>query len=135
MHYLKVITTARFLVSLEVINATLKLNHNSCKKATGHQEIILTALDATSIISCKEVIQTFRNNEEIYVGLFRHAEGLCKESILMPRIVNRQANRANPLAVSPLQFFRRSVFLPFIDTVLEYLSKRFRSDLFDCIKL
>ena len=53
----------------------------------------------------------------------------------MPRIVNRQANRANPLAISPLQFYRRSVFLPFIDTVLERLSERFRSDLVDCIKL
>ena len=93
--------------------------HNSCKEATGHQEIILTALDATNITSCKDVIQTFRNNEEIFVGLFRHAEGIYGESIPMPRIVNRQANRANPLAVSPLQFFRRSVLLPFIDTVFE----------------
>ena len=53
----------------------------------------------------------------------------------MPRIVNRQANRANPLAVSPLQFYRHSVILPFIDTALEQLSERFCSDLVDCIKL
>ena len=53
----------------------------------------------------------------------------------MPRIVNRQANRANPLAVSLLQFYRRSVFLPFIDTVLEQFNERFCSDLVDCIKL
>ena len=39
--------------------------------------------------------------------------------IPIPRIVNRQANRKNSLAVSPLQFFRRSVLLPIIDTVLE----------------
>ena len=43
----------------------------------------------------------------------------------MPRIVNRQANRANPLAISPLQFFRRSVFLSFIDTVFDQLSEIF----------
>ena len=41
----------------------------------------------------------------------------------MPRNVNRQANRANPLTVSPWQFCRRSVFLPFIETVLEQLSE------------
>ena len=80
---------------------------------------MLTALDATIITSCKDVIQTFRNNEEMFVGLFRHAEGLYRESIPMPRIVNRQADRTNLLAVSALQFFRRSVLLPFIDTVLE----------------
>ena len=53
----------------------------------------------------------------------------------IPRIVNRQDNRANPLAVSLRQFFRSSVFLPFIDTVLKQLCERFRSDLVDCIKL
>ena len=84
-----------------------------------HQEIILTALDATSIASCKDMIQAFRDNEEIFVVLFGHAEGIYGESIPMPRIVNQQVNRANSLAVSPLRFFRRSVFLPFIDTVFE----------------
>ena len=83
---------------------------NSCKEAIGHQEIILTALDATSITSCKDVIQAFRDNEEIFVGLFRHAESLYRKSIPMPRIVNRQANRLNSLTVSPLQFFRHQGF-------------------------
>ena len=93
----------------------------------------MTALNA--IASCKDVIQAFRNHEEIFVGLFRHAEGLYGEFIPMPRIVNQQANIANPPAVSPLQLYRRSVFLPFIDIVLEQLSERFRTDPVDCIKL
>ena len=92
---------------------------NSCKEAPGHQEIILTSFDATSIASCKDVIQAFRDNEKIFVGLFRHAEDVYRESIPMPRIVNWQTNRANPLAVLLLQLFRSSVFLLFIDTVLE----------------
>ena len=41
------------------------------------------------------------------------------KSMSMPRIVNRQANKANPLAISSLQFFRRSAFLPLIDTMLD----------------
>ena len=73
--------------------------------------------------------------EEIFVGLFRYAESVYWESIPMSRIVNRLANRANPLAISSLQFFRRSVFLPFIDTVLEQFSEIFRTDLVGCIKL
>ena len=80
---------------------------------------MLTALDATRITSYKDVIQAFKDNEDIFVKLFRHAKSVYREPIPMPRIVNRQANRANPLAVSPLQFFRRSVLLPFIDTVLD----------------
>ena len=65
------------------------------------------------------MIEAFRDNEEIFVGLFRHAEGVYGEFIPMPRIVNGQGNKANPLAVLPLQFIRRSVLLPFFDTVLE----------------
>ena len=64
------------------------------------------------------MIEAFRDNEEIFVGYCRHAEGVYGESIPIPRIVDQQANRGNPLAVSPLQFFRRFVLLPFIDTVL-----------------
>ena len=81
------------------------------------------------------MIEAFRNNEEIFVGFFRHAEVVHGKSIPMSRIVNGQANRANPIAVSPFQFFGRSVLLPFIDTVLAKFSEKFRSDLVDCIKL
>ena len=49
--------------------------------------MILTALDATSITSCKNVIQAFMDNKEIFVGLFRHAKDLYRESIPMLRIV------------------------------------------------
>ena len=79
------------------------------------------------------MIEAFRDNEELFVGLFRHAEGLYGKSIPMPRITNWQANRANLPAVSLWQFYRRFVFLPY--TVLEQLSERFRSDLVDCTKL
>ena len=121
------------MVSLEVINAILNITKPVAKNLQGIQETISTALNATA--SCKDVIQAFRDNEEIFVGLFRDAEGLYGESILMPRIVNQQANRANQPAVSSLHFYRRSVFLSFIDIVFEQLSERFPSYLVDCIKM
>ena len=129
---MKAITIPAFLVSLEVIDAILNYAKPVAKELQGIQETILSALDA--ITNFKKVVQAFRDNEEIFVGLFRHADGLCGESIPVPRIVIRQANGANPPAVSPLQFSKRSVFLRFIDIVLEQLSDRFRSDLVDCIK-
>ena len=71
------------------------------------------------------MIQAFRDNEEIFVGLFRHAESVYGESIPMPRIVNRQASRANPPALLPLQFHRRSVFLPLLTQRLSNSAKDF----------
>ena len=62
-------------------NKTKKAYQDSCKEATEHQEITLTALDATSITSCKDVIHAFRDNEEIFVGPFRNAKSIYGESI------------------------------------------------------
>ena len=75
MPYLKAITTPGFWLAQKLPCFT-GTYHNSCKEATGHQEIVLTALDATSITSSQDVIQTSRNNKEIFAGLFRHAAGL-----------------------------------------------------------
>ena len=96
MPYLKAITTV--FGQPRNYQCYTETYQNSCKDVTGHQEIILTALVAASITSSKDVIQAFRDNEEIFVGLFRHAESVYGEFIPMPLIMNRQANRANPLA-------------------------------------
>ena len=133
MSHLKMITTPDFLICMEVLNAILNITKPVARKLQGTQETILTALDA--ITSCKDVIEALRNNEEEFERLFRHAEDFYGESIPMPRVINRQANRANPPATSPLQFYRRAVFLPFVDTVLEQLNQRFSFDQVDCIKL
>ena len=53
----------------------------------------------------------------------------------MPRVVGRQMNKANPPASSPVQFYRRSLFLPFIDTTLEQLNERFSNKQVDAAKL
>ena len=64
MFHVKETTTPGFLVSLEVINATLNLTKPVAKKATGHQETVFSALDATSITTYKDVIQAFRTNKK-----------------------------------------------------------------------
>ena len=70
MSYMKAITAPGFLINFEVNNAILNLIKLVAKKLQGIQEPISTALDA--IISCKDVIQVFRDDEEIFVGLFRY---------------------------------------------------------------
>ena len=82
MLYLKAITTVVFLVSLEVINAALKLTKTVAKKLQG--------IENFDCIRCYEYYQLqscypdFRDNEEIFVELFRHAESIYGESIPMP---------------------------------------------------
>ena len=49
--------------------------------------------------------------------------------------VSRQANKATPPAATPIEFYWRSMFLPFLDTVLQQLIQRFSSCQIDCLKL
>lgn len=43
----------------------------------------------------------------------------------MPRIVGRQNNRNNVPAQTPEEYYRRSVFFPFLDGILTQISSRF----------
>jgi hypothetical protein len=43
----------------------------------------------------------------------------------MPRIVGRQINRNNVPAPTPEEYYRRAVFLPFLDGILSQISVRF----------
>jgi hypothetical protein len=43
----------------------------------------------------------------------------------MPRIVGRQINRNNVPALTPEEYYRRAVFLPFLDGILSQISVRF----------
>ena len=85
--YLKAITTPVFLVSLEVINATLNLTKPVAKK-TEHQKTAsrnyFDCIRFYQYYQLQRCMQAFWDNEEIFVGLFRYAEGLYGESIPMP---------------------------------------------------
>ena len=87
MSYFKAITTLGFLVSLEVINAILNTTKAVAKKLHGIQETILTALNA--IASSKDVIQAFRDNEEIFVGLIQ----TCRKSVW---VIHTHASNCKP---------------------------------------
>jgi hypothetical protein len=43
----------------------------------------------------------------------------------MPRIVGRQINCNNVPALTPEEYYRRAVFLPFLDGILSQISVRF----------
>ena len=43
----------------------------------------------------------------------------------MPRIVSRQTKRSNPPAETAYEYYRRAVFLPYLDTVIGQLDERF----------
>ena len=49
----------------------------------------------------------------------------CDMVIAIPRQVARQTQRANISANDAQEYFRRSIYIPFIDTKLQELKERF----------
>lgn len=76
-----------------------------------------------------EILKEMRSNaDEKFAELFKSVEILCTEidiSIQMPRIVQRQTMRANVSSNTPEEYFRRTVFVPFLDSFIGQLEQRF----------
>ena len=85
-----------------------------------------TALQASqSIDDCLTVLQQLRD-DDTFSDIFARATAINEEEISMPRLTARQQNRSNVTATCPLEYYKRAVFLPFIDTCIAQLNERFR---------
>ncbi|XP_017461065.1 PREDICTED: 52 kDa repressor of the inhibitor of the protein kinase-like, partial [Rhagoletis zephyria] len=92
------------------------------------------SLDFISAINrTKEIIQSLRDIREsaddFFGQIFSSASNLAKDffdsEIRAPRFVSRQTNRANPQTASSEAYFRITVFLPCIDSLVENFTERF----------
>lgn len=75
---------------------------------------------------CIAVLQDFRN-DDTFDELFDRATKLNGEEISKPRTVGRQLNRCNVPAKNAKEYYKRSVFLPFIDTCVAQMTERFKN--------
>jgi len=78
-----------------------------------------------SIDDCLTVLQQFRD-DETFSEIFVRATAINEEEILMPRLTARQQHRSSMPASSSCKYYKRAVFLPFIDTCIAQLNERFR---------
>lgn len=76
------------------------------------------------------VFSKVRENADIkFHDLFSKAEKLAAEigadAISIPRQAGRQCHRSNVQAGSPKEYYRRTVFTPFVDFMISLLKSRF----------
>lgn len=73
-------------------------------------------------------LETRRNDEDVFTDIFNEASKtahLLGIDLNIPRRANCQQHRANAPAMEPKVFFRRTVFLPFTDHLINDLRRRF----------
>ena len=91
-------------------------------KLQGKEQDVHCAI--TSVNDCVAVMQQIRD-DVTFEQLFEAATAVYGDAIPMPRLTTRQRNRVNVPASSAQEYYRRAMFLPFLDCCVEQLKQRF----------
>ena len=123
----------KFLVGLLVVEAVFShtvVPSKALQSSTGD-----LAMAYTTVRSIQKVFEEYREDSKEHFGrIFHRVEdllgevGSAHEKVTAPRTCSRLTQRSNVEADSPEEYFRRSVFLPFLDFVIAELDRRFGDD-------
>lgn len=124
---LSAITNSQFIVALYTTVAVLQNTDILSKQLQSKTVDICAAME--SINDIVDVLDDTRSNaiqsfKTIYSWMLDSIMPL-KIEITAPRQCQRQTQRSNPLTPSPENYYRQTIFLPFLDTVLAQMKLRF----------
>ncbi|KAF0713597.1 52 kDa repressor of the inhibitor of the protein kinase-like [Aphis craccivora] len=135
--YLNSIMKSDFLVSLEVtvtgFSYTLQLSISLQSK----QQDLSKALSDIMVIRC--ALEKLRENADVnFKKMFKDIVEFAAKvdvEISMPRVCGRQTHRVNINVTDPETYFKISVYLPFLDYIIQALHTRFDDRLSDVMPL
>ena len=104
------------------------------KQLQGSAIEVATAYEMVSLIT--EQVSDIRSNQvNEFQEMFKKCETMTNLSNLtVPRIVQRQTLQANVENDTPEEYYRRSIFISFVDCLLQQLHDRFQGKAKNCIK-
>jgi hypothetical protein len=74
-----------------------------------------------------DTIQSIRNNDT-FVIIYRRATGIAASLEVepsLPRTAGKQKHRANAPSKTPEEYYRKNIYLPFVDHIIQHLATRF----------
>ncbi|XP_042913321.2 52 kDa repressor of the inhibitor of the protein kinase-like [Parasteatoda tepidariorum] len=122
-------TTPTYIVSLFVIATYAAKLEPVCNQL---QKVNTDLREVTDyVVKLIDVLQIHRNNaSEEFTAIFTKAEHICEElgiEMNRPRVASRQVHRSNLPSENAEEFFRRSLFIPYLDSIISSLKDRFSS--------
>ena len=105
-----------FLVVLEILSSVLEVTKPLSVKLQSESQDIHHAMEG--VLDAVNVLQQLRYDGPAYDRIIQRAQELHGSEIAMPRMTGRQLHRANHTGSDTRQYYRREVFLPFIDVCL-----------------
>ncbi|XP_072395148.1 52 kDa repressor of the inhibitor of the protein kinase-like [Diabrotica undecimpunctata] len=116
-----------FLLSLFVVNSVFELTLLLSKYLQTENLDLRLAVESAD--KTKESLEQLRQNaDETFTNIFGQVSALCDEfgvNMSLPRTVIYQTKRNNVPASTPEEYYRRSVFIPFFDEIIQSINDRF----------
>lgn len=127
---------SEFLMALKIVN---KLNSFTIVLSRYLQSPTLEISSAIKHVD--NIIQTFedfRTSDSAFPEIYQQAEeaaSLLDVELKIPRLCGRQTTRANIASDTPTDYFRRTIYYPFLDHYLQALQDRFKGKFLDVLPL
>lgn len=123
------ITTPTYILTLLVIATYSAKLESVCNQL---QQVNMNIKDVTAhIIQSTDVLQSHRDNvSEEFSLIFKKAQSICEEldiELKQPRLNKRQVHRSNLPSENAEEYFRRSIFIPYLDSIISSLQIRYSS--------
>ena len=119
---MKGITRDSFIICLEILSAILSVTRPVSVLLQSIDNDILKGIE--SIETCEKVLEKMRD-EDTFSKIFNQLEDDLGEEIQMPRVVSRQITRSNPPSENAFEYYKRAIFLPYLDTIISQIKERF----------
>ncbi|WAR21001.1 hypothetical protein MAR_014975 [Mya arenaria] len=109
-------------------NLAKYVKRHELAESNHHNAVDCDLLEATR--ESQTLIRQFQNERadpNVWEALFQSAKDIAAEFEIepsMPRLAQRQRNRANPPANDPQQYWQRALYFPFLDHLCQELSDR-----------
>lgn len=132
------ITNSEFIVSAVVLADVFSQTLPLAKKLQGENMDVLQAKDLVEA-TISSICEVRQNSEDNFKRLFKKCMDLASEmncDIKKPRTTSAQKHRSNQVVNESIEdFYRVSIFIPFLDFVINELNERFPKNLVEQIGL
>lgn len=126
---LKRVTDPLFIVCFQTVNNFFGYMTGLSRKLQGSTLDVLQGYRMVKDV--KAVISATRNDENEFEGVFCKAEHMATlanvSPLEPPRVCIRQTQRSNVPASTPKEYFKRTLFFPYVDSLIQQLDTRFGS--------
>lgn len=121
---MKSITDHVFVVAFQVVRHFFRYIKGLSTKLQGSTLDVIQGYDMVTNVT--EVLNSARVDDKEWAEVFQRATEMADKAnvgpIVAPRVCSKQVYRSNTSAATPQEYFKRNIYLPFLDNPIQQFS-------------